>query len=54
MMNFKDFIGGLHKAPIENPSVQVTSKVTAQTLYLKFDNQDVNNLANFDTLFGPC
>jgi bacterioferritin-associated ferredoxin len=53
MINFKDFIGGLHKAPIENPSVQVTSKVTAQTLYLKFDNQDVVIKASYSGQVDP-
>jgi bacterioferritin-associated ferredoxin len=47
MINFKDFISGLHNSQLESPSVQVSSKVSGHTLYLKFDNKDVLAKASY-------
>lgn len=53
MINFKDFLSGLNNAIIENPSVQVVSKNTANTLFLKFDNQDILVKANYSGIIDP-
>lgn len=53
MINFKDFVSGLHQSQIENPSVQVTSKLTAQTLFLKFDSKDVVIKASYTGAVDP-
>jgi bacterioferritin-associated ferredoxin len=47
MINFKDFISGLNHSVTENPSAQVTSKATGQTLYLKFNNKDILTNASY-------
>ncbi|MBA2405568.1 MAG: (2Fe-2S)-binding protein [Bdellovibrionales bacterium] len=53
MINFKDFVSGLNQSQIENPSVQVTSKVSAHTLFLKFDNRDVLIKASYSGAVDP-
>jgi hypothetical protein len=53
MINFKDFTSGLNLSQIENPSVQVTSKLTSQTLFIKFDNKDVITNASYTGLIDP-
>ncbi len=53
MINFKDFVTGLHHAPFENPSIQVTSKVSNHTLYLQFNNQDVLTKAAYTGAVDP-
>jgi len=53
MINFKDFISGLHHSKMENPSVQVISKVTSHTLFLKFNNQDLLTNASYSGSIDP-
>lgn len=50
MIKFKDFISGTHQGVLEGASVQVTSKSTSHTLYLKFDSKDVLMKASYS---GP-
>lgn len=53
MINFKDFVSGKNHAAIENPSVQVASKLTAHILYLKFDNKDTLTQASYLGVLDP-
>jgi bacterioferritin-associated ferredoxin len=40
MTKFKDFSTGANQGTLENPSVKVSLKASAHTLYLKFDSKD--------------